>query len=89
MVCQDVRRFALDHPAPSPDELTGDVRIFLDSGRVEDYARVIRAHSSVLNTEMAKCIMRTRTDTQTRRHARLRALTIFIHARANSTCPSA
>ena len=37
----DVRRFALNHPTPSNDELTGDVRIFLDSGRVEDYAEFL------------------------------------------------
>lgn len=37
----DVRRFALNHPTPSNDELTGDVRMFLDSGRVEDYAQFL------------------------------------------------
>jgi len=37
----DVRRFALDHPAPSHSDLTGNARIFLDSGRIEDYARYL------------------------------------------------
>ena len=36
-----LRRFALENKTPSGDELAGQSRIFLDSGLVEDYARLL------------------------------------------------
>ena len=36
-----LRRFALEQPSPSHSDLTGKARIFLDSGRVEDYAQIL------------------------------------------------
>ena len=36
-----LRRFNLEQPAPSGTDLTGESRIFLDSGKVEDYAELL------------------------------------------------
>ena len=36
-----LRRFNLDPPAPNSADLTGQSRIFLDSGQVEDYAQLL------------------------------------------------
>jgi len=37
----NLRKFALEQPAPKQADLVGQSRIFLDSGRVEDYANLL------------------------------------------------
>lgn len=37
----NLRKFALEQPAPSVAELTGQSRIFLDSAKVEDFASLL------------------------------------------------